>query len=81
MDADSFKAEFSDSPPPESLGLLVAKKDDLSSRLLVAFPNGNVDTKECKRLATLMQETSCQRGIIVIGGRFSTIAKNVSFLG
>lgn len=69
--------QFSDAPSPDTLGLLVARKDDPSSRLLVAFPNGDVNTTECKRLATMMQDNACQRGIIVIGGRFSTLAKNV----
>lgn len=76
MDAEGFKSEFSESPSHEALGMLVAKKDDSTSRLLVAFPSGDISTAECRRLGQMMVDNGCQRGIIVIGGKFSAVAKN-----
>ena len=77
MTMDQFTEKFGAQPSRESLTLLVGKADDPADRVLVYFPEGDIGVKECKPFMTLMVEQGCQRGILIVGGRFSNLAKTV----
>ena len=80
MTMEQFAEKFGAQPSRESLTLLVGRVDDPADRVLVYFPEGDIGVKECKPFMSLMVDQSCTRGILIVGGRFSNLAKTVRSL-
>lgn len=76
MTPEAFSAKFGEIPSRESLNMLVMKKENPDDKLLVYFPAQDVGKKEVEIFGQRIGEMSCRRGIIVVGGRYSNIARN-----
>ena len=48
---------------------------DPSDKLMVFFPDGTVAVKTCREYADQMKTQGARRAIIVVGGKFSTFAR------
>lgn len=71
----SFLLQFTETPSREALTILVAKIDEPENRLLVYFPDGDVGVKEGKDFLKVMSEHGATRGMLIVGGKFSNLAK------
>lgn len=67
--------QFTETPSRDSLTILVAKIDEPENRLLVYFPDGDVGVKEGKDFLKVMSENGATRGMLIVGGKFSNLAK------
>jgi len=56
---------------------LAGKKDDPTDRILAYFPPGDIGAKDCKPFIEATTSTGARRGILVVSGRFSSIAKSL----
>lgn len=75
MDAETFRARYSDSPNRDALNMLVAKNDEPDSKLHVNFVVSDFAMAECKRLVVVLQDKLCKHAIVVYGARISSAAK------
>lgn len=70
------RSQFGVEPARESAGFLVAKMEDASDRLMVFFPEGDVSVKKCKDFMQRLKDEGVSHGILVVSGKFSTLARN-----
>lgn len=75
MTMEQFIERFTETPSRDSLTILVAKIDEPENRLLVYFPDGDVGVKEGKDFLKVMSENGATRGMLIVGGKFSNLAK------
>lgn len=77
MDPAEFVGKFGEFPRREAMNMLVGKLADPDDKLLVYFPEADVGVRECTPFIERLTSLKCSRGIMVVNGRFSNLAKSL----